>query len=85
MKLIIEIDEDDYSLCKMANEATSVRKTIGDNLRYAIANGTPLDDIKLEIFEHAYPVCYDRNSIEKGMTLTGIMQVFDKHISGKEQ
>ena len=39
-----------------------------------------IEDIKAEIIEHAYPVCYDKNSIEKGMTLTGIMQAFDKHI-----
>lgn len=36
-------------------------------------------DIKAEIIEHAYPVRYDHNSIEKGMTITGIEQVFDKH------
>ena len=42
MKLIINIDEDDYEMCKIANEATSVRVRVSDNLRYAIANGIPL-------------------------------------------
>ena len=51
----------------------------------AISDGILLDDIKAEIIEHAYPVCYDRNSIEKGMTLTGIMQVFDKHIGERSE
>ncbi len=38
-----------------------------------------LDKIRAEIEEHAYPVRYDYNSIEKGMTLTGINQVIDKY------
>ena len=73
MKIIIDIPENVYNHCK----------TINDYVYQAIANGTPLDDIKAEIIEHSYPVCYDKYSIEKGMTLTGIMQAFDKHI-GKE-
>lgn len=81
-KIVIDIDE------KIIQQAKHYHDLPYDDyvvrVAEAIVNGIPLDDIKAEIIEHAYPVCYDRNSIEKGMTLTGIMQVFDKHISGKE-
>lgn len=30
------------------------------------------------IKDHSYPVCYDRTSIERGMTLTGIEQALNE-------
>lgn len=46
---------------------------------------TALDEIERTITEHAYPVRYDTNSIELGMTLTGIKQAFDMHREGKNE
>lgn len=45
---------------------------------------TALEEIERTITEHAYPVRYDTNSIELGMTLTGIKQAFDMHRKGEE-
>lgn len=45
--------------------------------RYRLA--TALEEIERTITEHAYPVRSDTNSIELGMTLTGIKQAFDMH------
>lgn len=39
-----------------------------------------VEAIHKDIQKHAYPVRYDTNSIEKGMTLTGINQVFSEHL-----
>ena len=88
MKLIINIDEDDYEMCKIANEATSVRVRVSDNLRYAIANGTPLDDIKAEI-EQLNPVdygsmfSYESHNGARDMK-NDIINILDKHISRKD-
>ena len=51
-------------------------------------NATPLimvlEKIKADIEKHSYPVRYDHNSIEKGMTLTGIMQVLSEYKTESE-
>ena len=36
------------------------------------------DRLKIFIKEHSYPVRYDTNSVEQGMTLTGISECIDK-------
>ncbi len=52
MKLIIEIDEDDYTMCQiLAKEMCGPRLKLTDNLKYAISNGIPLDKIRAEISE----------------------------------
>lgn len=81
IEIIIKISEEIYK--NIQSKSTEIQAE-GYAIENAILNGTPLDDIKTEIIEHSYPVCYDKYSIEKGMTLTGIMQAFDKHI-GKEK
>lgn len=46
MKLIIEIDEDDYTMCQiLAKEMCDTRMKLTDNLKYAISNGIPLDEL----------------------------------------
>ena len=50
MKLIIEIDEDDYTMCQiLAKEMCDPRLKLTDNLKYAISNGIPLDNLRAEI------------------------------------
>ena len=45
MKLIIEIDEDDYTMCQiLAKEMCDTRMKLTDNLKYAISNGIPLPE-----------------------------------------
>ena len=39
-----------------------------------ISRQAAIDFIK----DHSYPVCYDRTSIERGMTLTGIEQALNE-------
>ena len=46
MKLIIDIDEEDYNLAKR-----QVAVGFTNPLKMRIANGTPLDDIKAELTE----------------------------------
>ena len=81
MQLVIDIPEDAYN--RLLEEQHLPNRI---DLEYFIVHGTPLEkvleDIKAEIIEHSHPVRYDYNSIEMGMTLTGIMQAFDNHISG---
>lgn len=40
---------------------------------------TTLDKIKAEIEQNAYPIVHGVNNHEKGMTLYGILQIFDKY------
>ena len=50
MKLIIEIDEDDYTMCQiLAKEMCDPRLKLTDNLKYAISNGIPLDNLRAKI------------------------------------
>ena len=50
MKLIIDIDEDDYTMCQiLAKEMCDTRMKLTDNLKYAISNGIPLDNLRAEI------------------------------------
>lgn len=50
MKLIIEIDEDDYTMCQiLAKEMCDTRLKLTDNLKYAISNGIPLNNLRAEI------------------------------------
>ena len=71
MKLIIDIHEKDYQSIKNGQIPFSVID--------AIYNGTPLNDIRAEIEQNAYPIVHGVNNHEKGMTLYGILQVIDKY------
>ena len=55
-------------------------------LEHKILNFCPLKSIN-ELIEfiknHSYPICYDRNSTELGMTITGIEQAIKEYC--KEQ
>jgi len=50
-----------------------------------IANGIPLDKIRAEIEQNAYPIVYGVNNHELGMTLYGILQIFDKYKAESEE
>ena len=72
MKLIIDIPEEKYKhVCE--------EQWLPNRLYFekAIANGTPLYDVKAEIEKNAYPIVHGVNNHEKGMTLYGILQVLD--------
>ena len=76
MEIVINISEESY---KNIKEQVDKRDYPDMQIGRAIADGKPLtmlfEKIRTDIAEHSYPVRYDHNSIEKGMTLTGIMQV----------
>lgn len=79
MKLIIDIPEWKYkSICEGV-EASKRCGVVGIDLgiHEAIYNGTPLDTVKAEIEQNAYPIVHGVNNHEKGMTLYGILQVLD--------
>ena len=73
MKLIIDIPELDYECAKQR----WMRGNDAHKMDYYISKGTPLDDIKAEIEQNAYPIVHGVNNHEKGMTLYGILQVLD--------
>ena len=77
MKLIIDIHEKDYQSIKNGQIPFSVID--------AIYNGTPLNDIRAEIEQNAYPIVHGVNNHEKGMTLYGILQIIDKYKAESEE
>lgn len=60
--------------------------TIGE-IRYLIKNQSKIsvDKILKRIEENCYPVIQLHNSIEKGMTLAGIRQCFEKETSSNDE
>lgn len=78
VKLIIEIPKEYHDKLKFLVHERGVSFCP----YVVIANGTPLDNVKAEIEQNAYPIVYGVNNHEKGMTLYGILQVLDN--IGKE-
>ena len=78
VKLIIEISEHQYEICKQA------LKNFGDRpiteCEFAIAVGTPLDTVKEEIIDKAIK---DANTGEGFIFLGRLLRIFDK--IGKER
>lgn len=76
VKIIVDLPVSEYEY--LAKLALKGDEQMGHYERTLIG-GKPLsmvfEKIRTDIAEHSYPVRYDHNSIEKGMTLTGIMQV----------
>ena len=92
---VMEMDDSMYQYnqryleaLNMALDALKFKKKAGVVIEQLRADrdrlATALDEIERTITEHAYPVRYDTNSIELGMTLTGIKQAFDMHRKGEE-
>ena len=80
MKLIIDIPDNIYDAIKEAQTIISGQrsgKTYLQILVNSVEKGTPLDDVKAEIEQNAYPIVHGVNNHEKGMTLYGILQVLD--------
>ena len=76
MKLIIDIPEEEYERIK---DIPNDYKLL---IHKAVANGTPLDDVKAEIDEQ-----YDRvkpYNIDVAEGLEMALEIINKHISGKE-
>lgn len=84
VKLIIEIPEETKQAFDNAesNDLKGGYYDHGGIIGKAIQNGIPLDDVKAEIEQNAYPIVHGVNNHEKGMTLYGILQVLDN--IGKE-
>ena len=86
MKLIIEIDEDDYTMCQiLAKEMCDTRLKLTDNLKYAISNGIPLDKIRAEIdvarfIDKDTKLCKNANA--SGLEVA--MQIIDRFREGSE-
>ena len=76
MKLIIDIPEELHRGIECRNPELET-EYVCDKLMKAVDNGTPLDDVKAEIEQNAYPIVHGVNNHEKGMTLYGILQVLD--------
>lgn len=72
VKLIIEIPKEEYEFIKSSFSAQYKHA-----YSKMILNGIPLDDVKAEIEQNAYPIVHGVNNHEKGMTLYGILQVLD--------
>lgn len=83
MQVVIDIDEKQYNIIK-----NDLYKTFPTEMKKwgleAIRNGIPLDKIKAEIEQNAYPIVHGVNNHEKGMTLYGILQVIDKYKAESE-
>ena len=77
MKLIIDIPEVFYEYCKAQEDAIEIQ--------LAVKNGIPLDDLRAEIEQNAYPIVHGVNNHEKGMTLYGILQIIDKYKAESEE
>ena len=75
VKIIIEIPKDHYELLVEAEELLSSQKeghTFMSVIYSAVANGTPLDDVKAELEKHQFSreYCCDHNidtAIDMGM------------------
>ncbi len=76
IKEIMECAVDAETKCKMISNILTAKSHYFENRE---PKTDVLDKIRAEIEEHAYPVRYGCNSIENGMTLTGINQVIDKY------
>ena len=81
MKLIIEIDEDDYTMCQiLAKEMCDTRMKLTDNLKYAISNGIPLDKIKDEIERMDYLDIEDgSDGYDNYVDRYDVLQIIDKY------
>ena len=79
MKLIIEIDEDDYTMCQiLAKEMCDTRMKLTDNLKYAISNGIPLDKIRAE-FQKELDICDDSEcDMAWAVAMEFALEVIDK-------
>lgn len=78
VKIIAEVDREYYEIIKR-----DVENHLTDFYPFEIiGNGIPLDDVKAEIEQNAYPIVHGVNNHEMGMTLYGILQVLDN--IGKE-
>lgn len=84
MRLIIDIPEEKYDAIKSELYRTFPAEMKEWGLE-AIRNGTPLDKIRAEIEQHAYPIVHGVNNHEKGMTLYGILQVIDQHVEDEKE
>lgn len=85
MKLVIDIDEDMYKDVIANNDVYVLSDVDWILLENAIANGTPLDDIKAEIDQKQYDFMADKDyceGIRFGLMLA--YQIIDKHTNGKE-
>lgn len=81
MKLIIEIDEEEYNLVKR-----QVLDGITNPLKICIANGTPLDDIRAEIEQiqgNEYEVSDMQGNRYKYETITKdeALKIIDKYMN----
>lgn len=81
MKLIIDISENLYKATVNGLEADEIW-----DLRLAVKNGTPLDDVKAEINKNIINEYTGQNEYEIALSdgLELALQIIDKHISGKE-
>ena len=83
MKLIIDIDEDvRIAISRMG--LLRIPDEMQKKVDKAIQRGTPLDKIRAEIDQNAYPIVHGVNNHEKGMTLYGILQIIDKYKADSE-
>ena len=83
MKLIIDIDDKTYADIKKGIIYSSVRDVPQESV-VAIANGTPLDDIKAEI-QNITPkatIRYGKTNIDSALMipLDKVLEILDKHI-----
>lgn len=88
MQIVIDIKDAIHRDCKEFGSLT-VKQVI--EVEKAIKNGIPLpeghgrlidaDALKKFFQEHAYPVRYDRNSIERGMSMTGIKTCIEESVT----
>lgn len=86
MKIVIDIPDEEYERIQAMDWKNGDRLYPYETI--AIHNGTQLpkghgrlidaDDLVRFISHHAYPIRYDCNSIEQGMSITGINQCINE-------
>ena len=85
MKLIIDIDEEDYEFIKAYNDVTLSK--INQDLYKSVSNGIPLEDIKAEIQKEADRLPYRQNAVTDGMIdgLEEAIEIIDEHIKENKE
>ena len=81
MQILIDIDEDTYNDIKKGKIYSSFRDVPLESVN-AIANGTPLDDLRAEISKLQTYKCFE--DTEKLVALDEVLQIIDKYKAESE-